>query len=189
MKALGRINRITFEQREDGGSWILWLNGKQELTIDYAGRGGQPRRRREVGWGARRRADNNHDGLSSEKRRACSPLAPVLGGEGSGVRGTWCLQQLHALARDANPLTPRPSPPSTRERGKSATLLDKSTSRKWPSYQRFSSAQVGGEGRTLPGQDPSPPTPLPGVPGRGRILAAGCFEPVRCRSRKPTTRS
>jgi len=34
MKALGRINRITFEQHEDGGNWILWLNGKRELTMD-----------------------------------------------------------------------------------------------------------------------------------------------------------
>jgi len=52
------------------------------------------------------------------------------------------LQQLHALAKDANPLTPAPSPPSTGERGKGATLQDKNTSRKWRSYQRFSSAQV-----------------------------------------------
>ena len=156
----------------------LDLMAQRETGVDdrRAGRGGQPRRRREVGWGARRRADNNHDGLSSEKRRARSPLAPVLGGEGSGVRGTWCLQQLHALARDANPLTPCPSPPSTRERGKGATLLDKSTSRKWPSYQRFSSAQVGGEGDERSRAKTPHPRPLsPEYRGEGRILAAGCF--------------
>ena len=33
MKALGRINRITFEEGKDGGSWVLWYNGRRELTI------------------------------------------------------------------------------------------------------------------------------------------------------------
>src|SRR5262245_7908891 len=33
MKALGRINRITFEEGKDGGDWVLWHNGRRELTI------------------------------------------------------------------------------------------------------------------------------------------------------------
>jgi hypothetical protein len=32
-KALGKINRITFEQRKDGGDFALWYNGRRELTI------------------------------------------------------------------------------------------------------------------------------------------------------------
>ncbi len=47
--------------------------------------------------------------VSGKKRGEClSPLSPVLGGEGSGVRG---------LGTAADPLTPDPSPPSTGERG------------------------------------------------------------------------
>jgi hypothetical protein len=33
MKALGQINRITFEEREGGGDFVLWYNGRRELTI------------------------------------------------------------------------------------------------------------------------------------------------------------
>jgi acyl transferase domain-containing protein/3-hydroxymyristoyl/3-hydroxydecanoyl-(acyl carrier protein) dehydratase len=44
-----------------------------------------------------------------------SPLSPVLGGEGSGVRGS-------ASASRPRPLTPNPSPPSTGERGVSLQL-------------------------------------------------------------------
>ena len=33
MKLLGRINRITFEERKDEGAWVLWYNGQRELTI------------------------------------------------------------------------------------------------------------------------------------------------------------
>ena len=33
MKSLGRINRITFRENESGGAWILWLNGRHELSI------------------------------------------------------------------------------------------------------------------------------------------------------------
>jgi hypothetical protein len=39
MKRLGRINSITFEKRDNGGNWILWLNGQREAVIDA----GQPR--------------------------------------------------------------------------------------------------------------------------------------------------
>lgn len=34
MKRLGRINRITFEKDEDGDTWILWCNGRREMSID-----------------------------------------------------------------------------------------------------------------------------------------------------------
>jgi len=34
MKTLGRINRITFEADGDAGTWILWRDGRRELTID-----------------------------------------------------------------------------------------------------------------------------------------------------------
>ena len=33
MKVLGRINRITFYENKSGGAWILWLNGRHELSI------------------------------------------------------------------------------------------------------------------------------------------------------------
>jgi hypothetical protein len=33
MKALPRINRITFEQNKSGGYFALWANGQRELTI------------------------------------------------------------------------------------------------------------------------------------------------------------
>lgn len=33
MKALPKINRITYEKREAGGSYALWYNGHRELTI------------------------------------------------------------------------------------------------------------------------------------------------------------
>ena len=33
MKALFKINRITYEQREAGGYYALWYNGQRELTI------------------------------------------------------------------------------------------------------------------------------------------------------------
>src|SRR5262249_33005733 len=32
-KALGKINRITFEERKGGGDFGLWYNGRRELTI------------------------------------------------------------------------------------------------------------------------------------------------------------
>jgi hypothetical protein len=32
-KALGKINRITFEKTEAGGDFALWYNGRRELTI------------------------------------------------------------------------------------------------------------------------------------------------------------
>jgi hypothetical protein len=34
MKALAQINRITFEETKGGGGeWVLWYNGRRELTI------------------------------------------------------------------------------------------------------------------------------------------------------------
>jgi hypothetical protein len=33
MKALPQINRITFEEGDSGGQWVLWYNGRRELTI------------------------------------------------------------------------------------------------------------------------------------------------------------
>jgi hypothetical protein len=32
-KTLGKINRITFEERKGGGDFALWHNGRRELTI------------------------------------------------------------------------------------------------------------------------------------------------------------
>jgi hypothetical protein len=32
-KALGKINRITFEEGKGGGNFALWYNGQRELTI------------------------------------------------------------------------------------------------------------------------------------------------------------
>jgi hypothetical protein len=32
-KALGKINRITFEERKGAGDFALWYNGRRELTI------------------------------------------------------------------------------------------------------------------------------------------------------------
>ena len=32
-KGLSRINRITFDEGKDGGDWVLWYNGRPELTI------------------------------------------------------------------------------------------------------------------------------------------------------------
>ncbi len=49
---------------------------------------------------------------TSRNRAGClPPLSPVLGGEGSGVRG------LRQTTTRCSPLTPDPSPPSTGERG------------------------------------------------------------------------
>jgi hypothetical protein len=33
-KRLGTLNRITFEEEHDGGTWCLWFNGRREATID-----------------------------------------------------------------------------------------------------------------------------------------------------------
>ena len=33
MKKLGTINRITFEEVQGRGNWVLWYNGQRELTI------------------------------------------------------------------------------------------------------------------------------------------------------------
>jgi hypothetical protein len=35
-KVLGKINRITFEERKGGGDFALWYNGRRELTIAAA---------------------------------------------------------------------------------------------------------------------------------------------------------
>ena len=52
-----------------------------------------------------------------------SPLSPVLGGEGSGVRGEGTgHRRKHSPA--THPLTPAPSPPSTGERGEKAPPVD-----------------------------------------------------------------
>lgn len=32
-KKVGRINHITFEERPGGGDFVLWYNGRRELTI------------------------------------------------------------------------------------------------------------------------------------------------------------
>jgi len=36
MKALGKINRITFEEGKSGSEWVLWHNGQRQLTISGA---------------------------------------------------------------------------------------------------------------------------------------------------------
>src|SRR5260370_6079005 len=54
------------------------------------------------------------------RSRLRSPLSPVLGGEGSGVRGAGSVQERRVFARDAIPLTPAPLP-RVQGRGESAT--------------------------------------------------------------------
>ncbi len=52
-----------------------------------------------------------------KRRSFLPPLSPVLGGEGSGVRG------LRQTTTRCSPLTPNPSPPSTGERGERRLAL------------------------------------------------------------------
>jgi hypothetical protein len=33
-KRLGMVNRITFEEEDEDGTWCLWFNGRREATID-----------------------------------------------------------------------------------------------------------------------------------------------------------
>src|SRR5438876_115214 len=81
-----------------------------------------------------------------------APLSPVLGGEGSGVRGIESFAKTWVPAGDSVPLTPSPSPPSTGERGAGGSLtgkllLVKSCQCVWP--KRRGSAAAIGRLRTL----------------------------------------
>ena len=54
----------------------------------------------------------------------CSPLSPVIGGEGSGVRGVVSRAENFMPNRVIlNPLTPSPSPPDYRGRGEAIRNL------------------------------------------------------------------
>ena len=105
-----------------------------------------------------------------------TPLAPVLRGEGLGVRGDGlhCLHPIHTPNPSPptplpQPLSPNPSPPTPLPQP-----LSPNPSPPTPLPQPLSPNPSPPTPLPQPlSPNPSPPTPLPGVPGRGEEVSSG----------------